>query len=171
MANKRGMPSMLALLGLLALAGYQNRERIGDVLKKASAGAGSPDKPPGEEKTGIERLIWDLGDAIGRKDGEGGLAGGLGELVDRFKKTGQGEIADSWMKTGPNRGLTPQQVEEAVGANNLQELSRRTGLSYEELLERLATSIPEGVDELTPEGHLPTEDEVARLMGAPPPPP
>jgi uncharacterized protein YidB (DUF937 family) len=63
-------------------------------------------------------------------------------------------------------------VEEAVGIDNIRELSKRTGLSHEDLLERLATRIPEGVDELTPEGHLPLDDdEVLRAAGIRPPPP
>ena len=36
----RGMPSMTALLGLLALAGYQNRDKLADLLK----GGGSNNK-------------------------------------------------------------------------------------------------------------------------------
>ncbi|MDR6303379.1 uncharacterized protein YidB (DUF937 family) [Nitrobacter vulgaris] len=31
----RGMPSMTALLGLLALAGYQNRDKLAELLKGA----------------------------------------------------------------------------------------------------------------------------------------
>ncbi len=159
MADKRGMPSMLALLGLLAFAGYQNRDKIGDVLKKA-AGGDHPGEPPGEDRTGLERLLWDVGDAIGGRGGQGGsLSSGLGDLVDRFRQSGQGEVADSWVQTGPSRGLTPEQVEAAIGAANIAELAKRTGLSHDELLERLATRIPEGVDELTPEGHLPADDD------------
>ena len=163
---------MLALLGLLAFAGYQSRDKIGDMLKKAGSGAGDPGRPPGEEKTGLERLLWDVGDVIGGKGGErGSLSGGLGDLIDRFKQSGQGEGADTCVQTGPSRGLTPQQVEEAIGAANIAELSKRTGLSHEDLLERLATRIPEGVDELTPEGHLPVDDdEVLRAAGVRPPP-
>ena len=69
------------------------------------------------------------------------------------------------MKPGPNRGLTPEQVEEAVGAENIDELSARTGLPRKELLDRLATRIPEGVDQLTPEGRMPSEDQVRGVMG------
>ena len=36
------MPSMTALLGLLALAGYQNREKISEMLKGATASASQP---------------------------------------------------------------------------------------------------------------------------------
>ena len=101
-----------------------------------------------------------MGDAIGGRGGQGGsLSSGLGDLVDRFRQSGQGEVADSWVQTGPSRGLTPEQVEAAIGAANIAELAKRTGLSHDELLERLATRIPEGVDELTPEGHLPADDD------------
>ena len=34
----RGMPSMTALLGLLALAGYQNRDKLAELLKGAGSG-------------------------------------------------------------------------------------------------------------------------------------
>jgi uncharacterized protein YidB (DUF937 family) len=38
----RGMPSITALLGLLALAGYQNRDKLGELLKGASGSTGQP---------------------------------------------------------------------------------------------------------------------------------
>ncbi|MEY9596585.1 hypothetical protein ABIF74_001277 [Bradyrhizobium japonicum] len=34
----RGMPSMTALLGLLAIAGYQNRDKLAELLKGPGAG-------------------------------------------------------------------------------------------------------------------------------------
>ena len=37
-----GMPSMTALLGLLALAGYQNRDKISEMLKGGSPSAALP---------------------------------------------------------------------------------------------------------------------------------
>lgn len=158
---------MVALLGLLAFAGYQNRDKIAEMLKKA--GAGDPNRPPGSAQAGLDGVLSGLGDLIGGGGTGGSLTGGLGELMDRFRQTGQGETAESWVKPGPNRGLTSEQVEEAVGASNIAELSARTGLSREELLERLATRIPEGVDKLTPEGRMPADDdEVVLRIGAPP---
>ena len=39
----RGFPSMTALLGLLAIAGYQNRDKIAEMLRGATAGGpGAP---------------------------------------------------------------------------------------------------------------------------------
>ncbi len=158
------MPSMLALLGLLAVAGYQNRDKISEALK----GSQNPNRDPNAPQDGLGGILSGLGDLFGGNDSAGtasgsaggGLAGGLGELMDRFRQSGQAEVADSWVRTDvPTRGLSASEVEQAVGADNLEELSRRTGLSRDDLLTRLATAIPENVDRMTPGGRFPTEEE------------
>lgn len=153
---------MLALLGLLAVAGYQNRDKISGALKglQSSSGAGGND--------GLGGLLGGLGGMLGGTGTTGGgLTGGLGELMNSFKSAGQAETADSWVTPGvPTRGLTAQEVEQAIGAENLDELSTRTGLGREELLQRLATAIPETVDKMTPGGKLPTEDQARQFFGA-----
>ena len=153
MANK--MPSMLALLGLLAVAGYQNRDKISEALK----GLRNPN-PAGPPQGQGGGLLDGLGGLIGAAAGGGGLTGGLADLLDSFKQSGQQQVADSWVTAGvPTEGLTPAQVEQAVGSENLDELSKRTGLSRDELLQRLSTAIPEHVDQLTPDGRFPTEEQ------------
>lgn len=153
MANK--MPSMLALLGLLAVAGYQNRDKIAGALK------GLQDPDPGTSPEGQGGgILAGLGGLIGSAAGSGGLTGGLADLLDSFKQSGQQQVADSWVTPGvPTEGLTPTQVEQAIGSENLDELSKRTGISRDELLNRLSTAIPEHVDKLTPDGHFPTEEQ------------
>lgn len=160
----KGMPSMLALLGLLAVAGYQNRDKISGALKglQSSSGASGND--------GLGGLLGGLGGMLGGAGSGtagGGLTGGLDELMNSFKSAGQAETADSWVTPGvPTRGLTAQEVEQAIGADNLDELSTRTGLSRDDLLQRLATAIPETVDMMTPGGKLPTEDQARQFFGA-----
>jgi uncharacterized protein YidB (DUF937 family) len=158
------MPSMLALLGLLAVAGYQNRDKLSEMLKGAG-GAGEIDPATGKPKPGLGGVLGDLGDLFGGSTAGKTIQGGIGDLIDRFKQTGQGEKADSWVTTGPNRGLSADQVEQAVGADNLAELSRRTGLSREELLQRLSANIPDAIDKFTPNGRIPTEDEASGFVG------
>jgi uncharacterized protein YidB (DUF937 family) len=159
MANR--MPSMVALLGLLAFAGYQNRDRIAAAIKDAQARRDTPDAP----RSGLDSVLAGVGDFLDTSKERGGLAGGLTDLLDGFRSHGQAETADSWVREGPNEGLTPSQVEEAVGSDNIEELARRTGLSRSELLERLATNIPETVDRVTPDGKLPpTEDDLLRRL-------
>jgi uncharacterized protein YidB (DUF937 family) len=67
----------------------------------------------------------------------------------------------------PTQGLTVEQVEQAVGDDNLRQLAERVGLSREELLQRLATAIPQTVDTLTPNGELPSEEQARQRLGLP----
>jgi uncharacterized protein YidB (DUF937 family) len=86
----------------------------------------------------------------------GGLLGnGLRDLIDGFKSSGQGEIADSWVKTGPNKPVSPQELERAINPEIWASLSDQTGLSKQELISRLLRELPEAVDKYTPEGRLP----------------
>ena len=152
----RGFPSMTALLGLLAIAGYQNRDKIAEMLR----GTGQP--AAGAGQGGIGGLLGQLSSSLGSTSAGGILSGGLGELVDRFKQSGQSETAESWVKTGPNQQLTPAQLEQAIGPEVLDTLSKQTGLAREELLSRLCRELPDAVDKYTPQGRLPTEAELSR---------
>jgi len=148
----RGLPSMTALLGLLAIAGYQNRDKIGELLKGATgnapAGAGGQEGPLGG-------LLGNLGGALAGGGAGGLLGGGLGELLERFKQNGQGDAAESWINKGPNKELPPPQLKQAIGADVLAALEQQTGLSQEELLARLSRELPAAVDQYTPDGRLP----------------
>jgi uncharacterized protein YidB (DUF937 family) len=156
-------PSMVALLGLLAVAGYQNRDKISEALQGLKDRTANPDGTP---RDGLGGILDGLGGMLGGTAG-GGLAGGLGDLMDSFKQSGQGEVADSWVNPSvPTKGLTPPQVEQAIGTENIEELTRRTGLSREELLSRLATAIPDTVDKLTPNGRMPNDDEARDYFAA-----
>ena len=143
----RGFPSMTALLGLLAIAGYQNRDKIAEMLR----GTGQP-TPGAAGHGGIGGLLGQLSSSLGGASAGGILSGGLGELIDRFKQSGQSETADSWVKTGPNKQLTPAQLEQAIGPEVLETLSKQTGLTREELLSRLCRELPDAVDKYTPRG-------------------
>jgi uncharacterized protein YidB (DUF937 family) len=142
----RKLPSMTALLGLLAIAGYQNRDKIAEVLR----GDGTPGSGGG--------LLGKLGGMFEGATSGSVVSGGVGELVDKFKETGHGEVADSWVGTGPNKPLAPGQLEKALGTDVLDTLAARTGLSKQELLAKLETILPSAVDKYTPDGRLPAHE-------------
>ena len=142
----RGFPSMTALLGLLAIAGYQNRDKLAEML-------GGKQGAPGQ--TGLGGLLGQLSGGLGAGGVGGLLSRGLGELVERFKQSGQADAVDSWVSTGPNKQIAPSQVEQAIGPEVLETLSKQTGLSREEILARLSRELPEAVDKYTPQGRLP----------------
>ena len=159
----RGMPSMIALLGLLAVAGYQNRGKIADVLDglKQQPGGG-PDQ--NSQHGGQGGVLGNLGGILSGASVGSVLSGGLRDLVERFKQNGQGHAADSWVNRGPNQQIAPKHLEQAIGPDVLNTLSQQTGLSRQELVSRLTRDLPAAVDKFTPQGRLPTEDEAARLI-------
>ena len=89
---------------------------------------------------------------------------GLGGLINQFQKKGLGDVIDSWVNRGKNKGVAPDQVSVALGGDVVNELSRRTGLSRDEVVDELARMLPNVVDKLTPDGRLPTRQEIMRLM-------
>jgi uncharacterized protein YidB (DUF937 family) len=150
----RGMPSMTALLGLLAIAGYQNRDKLGELL----GGTGAKGAP-GASEPGLGGLLGNLSGMLGGAGagaGAGGLLnGGIGELLEKFKQNGEGETAESWVNDGPNKEVAPPQLKKAIGADVLAALEQQTGLSQEELLARLSRELPAAIDKYTPGGRLP----------------
>jgi uncharacterized protein YidB (DUF937 family) len=155
---------MLALLGLLAVAGYQHRDRLGEMLRKATGSNGrtQPGNSGAQTPDG-GGLVGDvLGGLFGTAASRGDIRGGLGDLIDQFTGAGQKEKAKSWVETGSNQNLEQADLEQALGDDTIDNLTQQTGLSREELLSRLRSVLPDAVDQLTPEGHLPTEDELER---------
>jgi len=153
---------MVTLLGLLAVAGYQNRGKIAEVLGGLKQEAGS-ERGQNNQQRGLGGMLGNLGGLLSGASAGSVLSGGLAGLIERFKQNGQGQAADSWVGKGPNQQLAPDQLEQAIGPDVLDTLSQQTGLSREELLSRLTRELPAAVDKFTPEGRLPTEEEAARL--------
>lgn len=157
----RFTPSLLALLGLVAFAGYQNRGRISEML--ADARQRSPEPGPDNLRAGEpsarEGFMAEVGKLFGAGTTGGTLSSGLGDLVARFKDAGRGAPADSWVSARANMPIDTRELEAAIGTETLDELGRKTGLSRNELLLRLNTALPEVVNQFTPEGRLPTETE------------
>lgn len=169
MAN-RGMPSLLALLGLVAAAGFQHRDKLGQML--GQSGLGQPGSAPaGSDNSGNARAgafgekLNSAGDIMGRtaSDVGGSLMSGLNDLLETFRNSGNRDQADSWITPGvPTQGLSREQVEASIGRDTLTDLARDTGMDYDVLLDRLAKTIPEAVDRATPDGHFPQSDDEVR---------
>lgn len=152
----KSTPSFLALLGLVAFAGYQNRGRISEMLSDAQhdtrvAGTDSALRQ--------DSFIDEIGNLLQSGMSGSGLTAALSDLQSRFKSAGWGDAADSWVSTDPNRPLDVSELEAAIGAETLGELSSKTGLSRAELLLRLNVALPAVVNRLTPNGRIPTAEE------------
>lgn len=130
------MPSLTALLGLVAVAGYQNRDKIGEFVKSLTAGGGA---------AGAAAQI------------PGGLSGALGGLVTHMQSNGLGEAAKSWVGSGPNAAVTSGQLSQALGPDVIAAIAAKTGLDPSVISGALAQFLPQVVDGLTPNGEIPPE--------------
>jgi uncharacterized protein YidB (DUF937 family) len=81
--------------------------------------------------------------------------GGLQGVVSEFERNGLGATVQSWVGTGPNHTISPDEVHKVLGSDLLQQLSERSGLSVEDLKQKLAHVLPQAVDKLTPTGSIP----------------
>ena len=154
-------PLTMLLLGVLAYRAYKGRGGMGGLPPSGDRPSGGPagSPAPGNFR---DLVRGGLGGLIG-----GGAAGtllnsGLRDLIGRFQHSGYGDIADSWVGTSPNRAVTPQQVQDALGPETVSTLAREAGINEIDLLQGLSQDLPETVDQLTPAGRLPDDQEAAQ---------
>jgi uncharacterized protein YidB (DUF937 family) len=83
-------------------------------------------------------------------------------VLQDLQRSGQGRTAQSWVGRGENEPIAPDDLANALGADTISALTQQTGLSRDDLLAGLSQNLPDFVDQLTPEGHLPTEEEASR---------
>ena len=89
-----------------------------------------------------------------------GLAAGLGGLLDKLRNAGHGAAADSWVSSGPNQPIAPAQLGPAIGQQTISDIAKRAGVSEQDVINMLSQALPGIVDNLTPNGRVPTQQEV-----------
>jgi len=135
-------PLVIGLLAVLASRYMSGASKDTPASANPNTGANSePDASPGE------------------------LIGGLGGLLKQFQQNGFGDAINSWIGTGQNKSVAPNQISDALGQDTIDALCQRMGLPKEQILVVLSKVLPNTVDQLTPEGRLPTRQEISRLMG------
>ena len=134
-------------------------------------GGGRPGGMPGNMPAGgrpggslADMIPGGLGGLLGGAAAGTVLSGGLENLIKGFQQSGHGEAVQSWVNRGQNEQIAPGDLESALGADTIDALSQQTGMGRGELLSGLSQQLPHFVDQLTPDGRLPTEDEASRLV-------
>ena len=188
---KGGMsPITMAILALLAYKGIKHMSGgqtqaapaspanagaggggLGDILG-GLLGGGAAGGAPGGGGLGGALGGGGIGDLL--KGGLGGLlaggaagsvlSGGLGGLLKQFQENGQGDVASSWVGKGTNQTISESDLAKSIGADDIEALSKHTGLSRSDLLAGLSKELPGAIDELTPDGRVPTEAEAKRWV-------
>jgi uncharacterized protein YidB (DUF937 family) len=189
-ASGGGMsPWMMALLGLLAYKAIKG----GGLENMLGGNTGRPMPDPRTTGApggggGLGDLLGGMfggGARPGAGTGGGGMGGGLGgilggllaggaaggllnsglkNLVGDLEQNGQGETARSWIGTGENQPISESDLANAVGLDDIDAVAQQTGMPREQVLSSLSEHLPEFVNQLTPEGHLPTDQEAERWV-------
>jgi uncharacterized protein YidB (DUF937 family) len=140
---------------------------LGDILKNVlggsaptqAGGAGGAGAAPG----GLNDILkGGLGGLLAGGAAGSVLSGGLNDLLKQLQEAGQGDVAKSWVGTGPNKTISPNDLASALGADQVGLLSAHSGLSQDDLLEGLSQYLPQVVDHMTPQGRVPTDQELSR---------
>ena len=84
------------------------------------------------------------------------MIGGLSDLIGKLTAGGAAQQVNSWVGPGENHPIQPGQLGGALGQSTLNDLSQRTGMSQQELLQQLALVLPQLINSLTPKGRVPT---------------
>jgi uncharacterized protein YidB (DUF937 family) len=148
-------PIMLGLMGLLAYRTLKGKGKLADMLGTNQAGANQAGTDAGGVPTG---------GGLGGMLGGGALGAGLKDLLDRFRQNGQDDKVQSWVSTGANKSIAPNEIEQALGEERIQWLIEQTGMPREQLLDGLSGELPQAIDKLTPDGRLPTDEEISRIQ-------
>ncbi len=90
--------------------------------------------------------------------------GGLSGLVQMFQDKGLGDTVSSWISTGKNLPVSADQIKQARGSDQIQQISENVGVSQEEASTGLADLLPEIIDKLTPDGKMPENDMLAQEL-------
>jgi len=170
-AGSGGMsPIAMALLGLLA---YKAIKHVSS--GQTNTGATRPDVAPaapgnsgglgGTSSGGLGGLLQGpLGGLLAGGAAGSVLSGGLNDLLKQFQQSGLSDVAQSWINTGPNKEIAAEDLSKALGEDQIKALMTHSGLSRDELIAGFSQQLPELINKLTPNGRLPTEQEVSRLI-------
>jgi uncharacterized protein YidB (DUF937 family) len=160
-ASSGGMsPITMAILGLLA---YKALKSFTGQPGTATSAPSAPAPTQGAGGLG-DILKGGLGGLLAGGAAGSVLSGGLNDLLKQFQQAGQGDVSKSWVGTGPNKTISSDDLAKALGADQINALSAHSGLSRDDLLDSLSQYLPKVVDHLTPDGRLPTDQEISRSL-------
>ena len=85
--------------------------------------------------------------------------------MNMFRCMGQETAAESRAAVDwQNESIGPKDLKRAIGPEMVVELRQKTGLSRSKILSRLAATLPQTVNRLTPHGRLPSKDKARDLV-------
>jgi len=81
-------------------------------------------------------------------------SGGLQGLASKFMQSGQGDAFQSWVGMGENQPIASNQIQNALGSDQVKALAAKMGIDPAQASGFLAEYLPKIVDKLTPAGKI-----------------
>jgi len=162
-AGSGGMsPIAMALLGLVA---YKAIKQLSPSQANAAPTHRDPSTAGDAAGGGLGGLLQGpLGGLLAGGAAGNVLSGGLNDLLKQFQQGGQSDVVQSWIGTGPNKSISPNVLSKVLSPDQIRTLSAQSGMSHDDLIATLSEQLPELINQLTPDGRIPTEREAARLI-------
>jgi uncharacterized protein YidB (DUF937 family) len=91
-------------------------------------------------------------------------AGGLPMLLQKLQQSGLGDQVASWVGTGENQPVSADQITDALGEDQVQQIAQQAGIDRGNASSGLAQLLPQIIDKLTPNGTVPQDDLLAQGM-------
>lgn len=94
--------------------------------------------------------------------------GGVQGLLQKLSQGGLGETVSSWIGTGENKAVSGEQIQNALGSEQIAGLASKFGLDSAQISGLLSQYLPGLIDKLTPKGEVEsgenTESSLASLL-------
>jgi uncharacterized protein YidB (DUF937 family) len=115
-------------------------------------------------------------DVLSKLGGQAGMQGGLDNIqnlfggkglqgiVSQLTNAGLGQQVQSWIGKGDNKSVSGQQVQQAMDPGALQQMAQQTGMSADQISNHVAQALPNLVDQVTPDGKVPSSDPLSQGM-------
>ena len=134
---------------------------LGDILGGVLGRGGGAGTGGGGAAGGLGSLMTVLGPILASLLASGGLS----KILNGMRGNGLSAQADSWVGTGTNEPVSAGEVREALGEDQVQQVAAQLGVGPDEASQVLAGVLPGLVDTVTPEGEVPSDDDLDRLAG------
>jgi uncharacterized protein YidB (DUF937 family) len=68
-------------------------------------------------------------------------------MLETLAANGLGEHVSSWLSNNPNLPINPQQIHDALGSEQVQQMAASSGLPIGDFLQQLAQHLPQAASE------------------------
>ena len=101
---------------------------------------------PGQSSNIVGTLLGGMG-GQGQGGQTAGTQGGMAGMLETLAANGLSEHVGSWLGGAQNLPVSPQQIQDALGSEQVQQLAAHSGLPVGDFLQHLAAHLPQAASE------------------------